>query len=261
LAWHKGRLYASFGENTSSEEARGRASDDRGETWGEVFTIDAGEGDLAVSHGVFLSHAGTLWAFHGAYSGMMRRVHTRAYVLDDSAGRWSTKGVVVEAGFWPMQEPQRMEDGKRILNIARYREDTRPLVAASEDFGRTWSPSRPANMPMVGSKPCAGALSTGQHYLICTTAADSGHRRSPLTLALSQPGEMAFSRVFVIRRAVFPDGPGESHPGAALAYPCAIEHGSKLYVGYSNSGGRRGKERLHWNNNSAELAVIPLASL
>jgi len=50
-------------------------------------------------------------------------------------------------------------------------------------------------------------------------------------------------------------GPRESHPNAALAYPYAVQHDGHLYVGYSNSGGRGG------NHNSAELAVIPLSRL
>lgn len=100
--------------------------------------------------------------------------------------------------------------------------------------------------------------------MIGATTADSGKRRSPLTIALSRPGEMAFSQVLVIRHALFPEGPGESHQNAALAYPYAIEHDGKLYVGYSNSGGgvgREGKGRQLWNNNSAEMAVIPLSAL
>jgi hypothetical protein len=43
-----------------------------------------------------------------------------------------------------------------------------------------------------------------------------------------------------------------------------VEHDGKLYVGYSNSGDkstRVGTGRELWNNNSAELAVIPVASL
>ena len=138
------------------------------------------------------------------------------------------------------------------------------LVATSDDFGRTWTPSRPANLPMATSKPCAGTLSSGQRYLICTTTADSGGRRSPLTIAISRPGEPWFSKVFVIRHAEFPAGPGESHARTALAYPCAIEHEGTLYVGYSNRGGgvgRKGTGRELWNNNSAELAVIPIRSL
>ncbi len=54
------------------------------------------------------------------------------------------------------------------------------------------------------------------------------------------------------------------HPGAQLSYPYAIEHDGQLYVGYSNSGGgvgRVGEKRQLWNNNSGELAVIPVAAL
>jgi len=132
------------------------------------------------------------------------------------------------------------------------------------DYGRTWTPMTTSNLPMVTSKPCAGTLSTGQRYLIATTTADTGKRRAPLTIAVSKPGENKFSKVFVIRHAEFPDGPGESHPNASLAYPYAIEHDGKLYVSYSNNGGnvgRTGKGRELANNNSAELAVIPIASL
>ena len=318
LAWHNGRLYASFGhnrgeENTAGEEARGRISDDGGRTWGDIFTIDAGTEapDLAINHGVFLSHGGTLWAFHGAFQGRMGRVHTRAYTLDESSGRWQPEGVAVDDGFWPMNPPVRMDDGNWImpgirvgatpggatnpaavaisrgddlahwdlvvipapsdirmwgesavivdptgvLNIARYGAEPLALAAASRDHGRTWSSSSPGNLPMTTSKPCAGVLSTGQRYLVCTTTADSGGRRHPLTIAVSRPGESLFCRVFVIRPAVFPEGPGESDARAALAYPCATEHDGRLYIGYSNGGGRRG------NRNSAELAVIPVSSL
>ena len=103
---------------------------------------------------------------------------------------------------------------------------------------------------MAASKPCTGTLSTGQRYLVCTTTADSGNRRSPLTIAVSRPGEAAFCRVFVIRHAVFPDGPGVSDPRASLCYPYAVEHDGKLYVGYS--------VKSHQTN---ELAVIPVGAL
>ena len=327
LAWHKNRLYASFGhnkgaENTGSEEARGRVSDDGGRTWGETFTLDSGdEPDLAVSHGVFLSHGGRLHAFMGAYYGTMQRVHTRGYVLDEASGRWNPLGVLVEGGFWPMQEPQRMDDGnwimagisaggdcsaggvhpaavaisrgddftnwdlvvmpvaeglgavwgestlvtqgRRITNISRYGAKALALVATSDDHGRTWTPSQPSNLPMTTSKPYAGRLSSGEPYLICTTTADSGSKRTPLTIALGPPGASTFSRVLVIRRSDH-DGEVESHPGAQLSYPYAIEHDGQLFVGYSNSGGgvgRVGEGRQLWNNNSGELAVIPIAAL
>ena len=318
LTHHRGYLYASFGhnkgfENTVTEEAQYRVSEDEGKTWGPLEVLDAGEeADLAVSHGVFLSHEGALWAFHGAYYGKMARVHTRAYRLDEKTGKWKKHGVVVGDGFWPMNQPMRMTDGnwimpgfdagpysskgvfpaavaishgndltkwdlvtipvaktvkrmwgesaifvdgKTIYNIARYGGGAVALVAKSKDYGRRWSQSLPSNLPMTTSKPAAGILSTGQRYLVCTTAKGIGGKRTPLTIALSEPNENRFSKIFVIRRSRHDGKPGESADRVSLSYPCAMEYNGNLYVGYSNNGGRRG------NLNSAELAVIPIQSL
>lgn len=316
LAWHKGKLYASIGhnrgaENTVSEEAQYRVSEDGGKTWSELRVIDAGEeADLAVSHGVFLSHGGKLWAFHGAYYNHMERIHTRAYSFDESSGQWVKHGVVLENGFWALNQPVKMSDGNwimagisagkysnngvfpaavaishgddftkwdfvgipvpegtrlwgessiivhgaSVLNIARYGGKALALTAKSTDDGRTWSTMAESNLPMTTSKPAAGMLSTGQHYLVCTTAANNGGRRFPLTIALSEPGKEVFSKVFVIRHAEHSGG-GESNAKAALSYPCATEHEGKLYIGFSNNGGRGG------NHNSAEMAVIPVKAL
>jgi len=318
LAQHKGKLYASFGhnkgaENTVSEEAQYRVSEDGGRTWGPLKVIDAGgEPDLAVSHGVFLVHQGALWAFQGAYYGKMKRIHTRAYLLNQKTGKWEKQGVVVKDGFWPMNQPEKMADGnwimpgfaagpysnkgifhaavaishgnnltkwdfvkipvaknvkamwgesaifvdgKTIFNIARYGASPMALVAKSEDFGRNWSPSTVSNLPMTTSKPAAGILSTGQRYLVCTTAKGNGGKRTPLTIALSKPNENQFSKIFVIRRSRHDGKPGESADRLSLSYPYAMEYDGNLYVGYSNNGGR------HGNLNSAELAVIPIKSL
>lgn len=321
LAWHRGRLYASYGfnrnprENTASEEAHCRISNDDGRTWGNVGVIDTGEGNLGVSHGVFLPCGGELWAFHGAFYDAFQRTHTRAYLLNDETGEWEGKGVVVGDGFWPLQEPQKMSDGnwvmsgarisngysgvhgdlpavaishgddltawdlvvidadasvngpiwgessvivagRHILNVSRWGGQMRALAAVSTDCGRTWTPAIPSNLPMVNSKPYTGTLSTGQSYLICTTTADSGSRpstlarRSPLTIAVSRPGESTFSRVFAIRHDVFPDGLGPSAPGMDLSYPYAVECHGKLYVGYAIK-----------RQPTAEMAVIPVPAL
>ena len=317
LAWHKGRLFASFAhntgaENTVTEEAHYRVSEDGGKTWGPLQVIDDGEEEnLAISHGVFLSHRGSLWAFQGAYYGKMENIHTRAYRLDEISGTWEKLGVVVENGFWALNQPVKMDDGNWIMpggslglysnqerfpaavaishgedftkwdfveiptaksirrmwgesaimvdgaavtNVARYGGRAWALAAMSEDCGRTWSSSQISNLPMATSKPAAGVLSNGQRYLVCTTARHNGAHRSPLTIAVSRPGEKLFSNVFVIRRSEH-EGPGESADRLSLSYPCAIEHEGQLYVGFSNNGGRKG------NLNSAELAVIPIEKL
>lgn len=312
LAWHKGRLYASYGfnqghENTPTEEAHVKVSEDGGKTWSAPVVMDDGEGNLGVSHGVFLSHEGKLWAFMGAFYDKFQRTHTRAYVLNETSGEWEKRGVVVDGGFWPMQEPQRMADGNwimagarvdrgdgdqsavpavaishgddftkwdliaiptapglgkiwgestvivegpRITNLSRYGKKALALLSTSEDFGRTWTPSAPSNLPMATSKPYAGTLSTGQRFLVCTTTADTGGRRSPLTIAVSKPGETLFSKVFLIRPSVFEGTPGVSDARADFSYPYAVEHEGKLYIGYT-----------HKSHAANELAVVPVASL
>jgi hypothetical protein len=157
--------------------------------------------------------------------------------------------------------------GNEVLNIARYIGD-KPVALASisKDYGRTWTESEPSNLPMAASKPFSGTLSSGHSYLICTTTGNSGNERYPLTIALAEPGSREFSRIYVIRHAKFPEGPGESHPRALLAYPYAVEHEGRLYVAYSNKGGEVGRARTPDNkeipnSNSIELAVIPLDAL
>lgn len=312
LAWHKGRLYASYGfnkgdENTPTEEAHVRVSEDAGKTWSAPVVMDDGEGNLGVSHGVFLPHKDKLWAFMGAFYDRFQRTHTRAYTLNETSGAWEPRGVVIDAGFWPMQEPQKMADGnwimagarvshgfdvvgdlpavaisegddftkwkmvlipaakgvgniwgestvivegKRIINISRYGTKALALVSVSDDHGRTWTPTAPSNLPMATSKPYAGILSTGQRYLVCTTTADTGGKRSPLTIAVSKAGESVFSKVFVIRRSIFPEGPGVSDPRADFSYPYAVENDGKLFIGYT-----------HKSHAANELAVVPIKSL
>jgi hypothetical protein len=313
LAWHKGKLFTSYGfnkgsENTVTEEAHVRVSEDHGRTWGEPIVMDAGEGNLGVSHGVFLSNGGRLWAFMGAFYDNFQRTHTRAYLLNETSGTWEPHGVVLDQGFWPMQEPQPMADGNwimsgfrvanglepkgnlpavaiskgndftnwemvliqpdenlgpnlwgestvivdktQITNIARYGSKALALVSSSVDHGRTWTPAAVSNMPMATSKPYAGTLSTGQRYLVCTTTADTGGKRSPLTIAVSKPGETLFSRVFLIRTSVFERTPGVSAANADFSYPYAIEHEGLLYIGYT-----------HKSHIANELAVIPVSSL
>jgi hypothetical protein len=168
--------------------------------------------------------------------------------------RTAESEVLDDVTFQVIKKCKPKSDGSHILNFARYGQAAKAPVATSDDFARTWTSSIESDLPMVTSKPCAGVLSTGQRSLVCTTTSDSRGRRSPLTVAVSRHGEETFSRVFVIRHAEFPDGPGESHPRAALSYPYATEQDGRLYVGFSNSGGRG-------DHNSVEVAVIPITSL
>jgi hypothetical protein len=149
---------------------------------------------------------------------------------------WGESTVIVEA--------------KRILNISRYGRKALALLSTSEDGGRTWTPSAPSNLPMATSKPYAGILSNGQRFLVCTTTANTGGARSPLTIAVSRPGESVFSKVFLVRRSLFPEGPGVSGTKVDFSYPYAVEYDGNLYIGYT-----------HKSHAANELAVVPVASL
>ena len=296
VAWHKDKLYAQFGyndklneqgENSPGEQVHYSTSVDNAETWTETVPIASGEGEMGISHGVFLSYKGELWSFNGSFSGKIGRVHTRAFTLNEDTNQWEPKGAIIEGGFWPLQEPLKMDDGnwimagarvgdghpaavaiskgddftqwdlvvipkapgkmwgessviidgRRIINIARYGSAALALVAESNDFGRTWTPSQPSNLPMATSRPFTGTLSTGQHYLVCSTTADGGAHRWPLTIAVTQPGEMLFQRILSLN-----NGKG------AFVYPGAAEHNGILYVGYTNG-------------HTPEIAVVPVSSL
>ena len=56
--------------------------------------------------------------------------------------------------------------------------------------------------------------------------------------------------LFLVRRSVFPEGPGVSAPNADFSYPYAVEHEGHLYIGYT-----------HKSHVANELAVVPVASL
>lgn len=105
-------------------------------------------------------------------------------------------------------------------------------------------PIRPAGCDVPGT------LSTGQRFLACTTTADTGGGRSPLTIAVSKPGETVFSKVYVVRHSVSDKTPGISNRRADFSYPDAVEHAGRLYVGYT-----------HKSHAANEPAVIPVADL
>lgn len=208
------------------------------------------------------------WIMAGAYFGEKGTIPAVAICKGNNFLHWEVKTISTPVNVWG--ECTVIPDGANVLLISRSSNGTpkfdgyyHPLawVSFSKDYGHTWSELQPSNLPMAASKPYAGILSNGQRYLIGTTTADSKNARRPLTIAVSKPGENSFTKIYCIRRAVHKKGKVESNPKASLAYPYAIEYKGYLYVVYSNSGGRSGADRSMWNNNSAELAIIPIKEL
>jgi len=141
LIRHQDALFACWGrnkgrENTIGEVNHGRRSRDGGRTWSERFVIGPGVTEngkpiWAHSHGVFLSHGGTLWAFlarFGQGKGRFPGLCMEAFALDETAGEWASRGIVAQ-GIWPLREPEKMADGNWF--VPGCDEDWRAAVAIS----------------------------------------------------------------------------------------------------------------------------------
>ncbi len=250
---HRGKLWAfmgAFSGERTKVHTRSYLLDEKRNTW-QPRGVIVRDGFWPMQEPLRMSDGNWIMAGFDVGNGEPASV---AISRGDDFTKWDHKVIPRDVSVKKMWgESTVIVDGHRVLNIARYGDEARALVSHSNDGGRTWTAMRASNLPMATSKPYAGKLRNGQRYLVCTTTADSGGRRSPLTIAVTRPGERLFRRVFRIRNAEH--SVGDSHPAARLSYPYAVEYQGYLYVGYSNSGGRRG------NVNSAELAVVPVAAL
>lgn len=178
----------------------------------------------------------------------------------DDLGTWQMVRIPKEAGIdLRFPETALLEFGERLVAICRPRGVTSAPIAESRDGGRTWTALRLSNFPLSGSQPCAGALGTGQKFLI-TNHAEAG--RAMLTIAVTRPGGELFERVWKIRHQQFPRRrlfPGAKFEGQEIfnslgkptewSYPSAVEHEDRLYVSYTH-----GKE-------DGVLSIIPVSAL
>jgi len=139
IAHHKGVLYANWAnsptnENGPHETLQGRRSADGGKTWSDIEVIGPGfDGPERHSHGVLFEHQGELWTICSRFGvGKSGRRFTglkaEAFVLDESADRWQSRGVVMN-NCWPYDEPVRMSNGNFITGGQD--KDGLPVVAVS----------------------------------------------------------------------------------------------------------------------------------
>lgn len=176
---------------------------------------------------------------------------------DDPLGAWRTvKLPVPETRPLIFAETTVMVLPDRLVAVIRPSEPKTALVSVSTDGGATWSPVSPSNLPAVPSKPLAGRLSTGQHFLIynwidgAETQLDGARLRDSLLVAVTRPGGDRFVRQYRVRHGQAPAMrfPGRAK-GGSWAYPNACEHDGKLYIVYSE------------NKEDCELAIIPVECL
>jgi hypothetical protein len=163
----------------------------------------------------------------------------------DDLTRWDAILIPVDPRLKPsFAETTVWPEGRHVLAVIRGGGGV-AWVSTSDDFGRTWSKTRPSNLPMPRAKAYLGKLATGQLYLLSNLK-----NRDTLVISVSRPGEQTLCRMWRIRHGK--SGPPR-FPGAAKgkqwSYPYGHEHEGKLYVVYSI-----GKE-------DCGLSVVPVDSL
>ncbi|MCL2093527.1 MAG: exo-alpha-sialidase [Treponema sp.] len=132
---------------------------------------------------------------------------------------------------------------------AYVRNDEGPsYVFQSNDYAETWKGPYINPMTVGNSKLFAGKLKDGRNYLIYN--ADRGYFiRTLLVMAVSDPGEGQYSRVYKI----FEDDSADLGRGSIWFYPTACEEEGFLYVGCTL--------QEPGNIRSAVAAKIPTSSL
>lgn len=118
---HNGVFYANwanspFDENSDAERVCGKQSIDGGRTWSELDIVAPSHpGELARSHGAYLTHKGELWFFalQFNYTAAGRQVNTEAFVLNENSGQWESRGIVAHGGGM-VDAPVRMKNGNWI---------------------------------------------------------------------------------------------------------------------------------------------------
>ena len=115
-------------------------------------------------------------------------------------------------------------DGNEVLVFVRNDEGP-SFVFRSDNNGQTWSGPFFYPMSVGNAKIFSGELRGGRKYLIYTE--DRGYFvRSLLVIAVTEPGESQYSKVYKL----FEDIDPEIGRGSKWFYPCAYEDNGFLYV-------------------------------
>lgn len=150
---YQGKWYATFAynngdENTVTEVIRGKTSMN-GHGWKDAFCLPATPQKYANSHSVFAQHNGELWLLGPHFMGLGPTPHTlkgypsiwfqqlflEGWKYNTTKDSWTSVGRIGD-DFWPLQPPEKMENGSYIM--AGIDEYWRACVAVSDgdDFTR-----------------------------------------------------------------------------------------------------------------------------
>lgn len=119
IAKHQKVLYACWAcnvgeENSETEVVCGCTSHDEGRSWSPPRLWLQGIEKEGISHGAFLPTERTLWGFFPHFTGIRENVRTYLWQLQ-ADGVWKKVCRITEEPFWPLGEPQKMDNGNYIM--------------------------------------------------------------------------------------------------------------------------------------------------
>lgn len=119
IAKYQGSLYACWAcnvgeENSETEVVCGCCSHDDGATWSESRLWLTGGEKEGISHGAFLATESNLWGFFPHFTGIRENVRTYLWQMQGD-NTWKKICRITDEPFWPLGEPQKMENGNYIM--------------------------------------------------------------------------------------------------------------------------------------------------
>jgi hypothetical protein len=222
------------------------AWDKRNRTWIERGPI--AERFLAMQQPMWMDNGN--FVMSGSYAAKPGQVNATVPVVYISQGRqierpW--RRVLMDTADYVnvFAETAVVVDGCNLLGVTRLEGTPFPAFYESNDYGESWRSVPNTTFAASHSKFAAGTLSTGQRYIIYNlpkfqrdasgkiVVEGMNRARHTLVMAVAEPGEKAFARIWKISDVTQSTSQKASH------YPCAVEDQGMLYIVYTGQHDRR----------------------
>lgn len=213
-------LYYKIGRQIPYWRTMVMESTDKGHTWSEARELVPGDegGRGPVKNKAICCSNGTFLAPASIEQGPWRcfvDVSTDGIHWEKKPIPVSSEGVnMIQPSLWEMPEGH-IHTLMRSSGGFVYRSD-------SEDFGETWCPAYPIDMPNNNSGLDCVLMESGTLALVCNPVEKDWGPRSPLTLFLSHDNGNSFHKLMDL----------ETEPGE-YSYPAIIAHENRLHITYT----------------------------
>lgn len=142
---HSGTLYCSFvnsleEENDSFSMLAQKKSYDGGKSWTDYRSVSKNEAVFSKSHGVYLEHEGSLYAFcpRAKFTPTAYPELTMEAYRENEIGEWDYLGIVLDRDFWPMCQPIMLDDGSYVMAGLKTDEHTAAVAVCDGNDITKW---------------------------------------------------------------------------------------------------------------------------